>query len=349
MTATEHDVLEWKRRSEQRFETWRDLIALTRSCEASTPYTDRFSAELRRLELGPVTFLGTSFPNAQFKRTAAQVRRSDPAVFHLTLMLHGRLDLARPHEADFTAVPGDVTLLDSSRPYHLRALGAPLDGGQSPRVEALGIDFPSALLPLPSHQLRPLLGRGYRPRSGTAALIPDFLLSLNRQAESLGPASVGRLGPVFVDLVSAWLTEELELTAALSPETRRRALVENVRAFVRRNLHDPELTPGVIAAAHHISVSYLHRIFTEESGGETVAAWTRRRRLEQAHRDLADPTLRGTPIHVLAARCGIPRPDDFSRAFRAAYGLSPRDHRRQALDRTPGGESDGAPQAADRG
>ncbi|MFB7944440.1 helix-turn-helix domain-containing protein [Kitasatospora phosalacinea] len=335
MTATKQEALERKRRSEERFETWRDLIALTRNCDASTPYTDRFSAELRRLELGPVTFLGTSFPAARFKRTDAQVRRSDPGVFHLTLMLHGGLHLARPHETDFTAVPGDITLLDSSRPYHLRALGAPLEGVESPRVNALGIDFPSALLPVPPHLLRPLLGRGYRPREGTAALIPDFLLSLDRQAAAMGPASVGRLGPVVVDLVSAWLTEELEMTALLSPETRRRALVENVRAFVRRNLHDTGLTPGVIAAAHHVSVSYLHRVFTEESGGETVAAWTRRRRLEQAHRDLADPALRGTPIHVLAARCGIPRPDDFSRAFRAAYGLSPRDHRRLALGGAP--------------
>ncbi|MFD5467504.1 helix-turn-helix transcriptional regulator, partial [Kitasatospora sp. NPDC127059] len=28
---------------------------------------------------------------------------------------------------------------------------------------------------------------------------------------------------------------------------------------------------------------------------------------------------------------GLPRADDFSRAFRAAYGLSPREHRQRAL------------------
>ncbi|GLW68080.1 AraC family transcriptional regulator [Kitasatospora phosalacinea] len=319
------------------FEMWRDLIAQTRDARTSSPYADRFHAELRHLQLGAVTFLGTSFPSARFTRDDGRVRRSDLGIMHLTLTLEGVQQFARPGESTAEFRPGDLSLVSSSHPYDTRALGVRDPGQDEPRFSALGLDFPAALLPLPLQRLRPMLGRAHRPASGTALLISDFLRSLDRQAAGIGPAATDRIGSVVVDLVSAWLTEELERADALSPETRRRALVENVRAFVRRNLHDPGLTPGVIAAAHHISVSYLHRVFTEESGGETVAAWTRRRRLEQAHRDLADPALRGTPIHVLAARCGIPRPDDFSRAFRAAYGLSPRDHRRQALDQAPEG------------
>ncbi|MEU3496533.1 AraC-like ligand-binding domain-containing protein [Kitasatospora cineracea] len=316
--------------AEERFESWRDLITLTRECEASTPHTDGFSAGLRRLELGPVTFLGTSFPSSRFRRTAARVRSSDPSVFHLTLLLNGGLDLSGPHGSGFASGAGELSVLDSSRPYDLRAFGARTAGSPRPRVDALGLDFPRALLPIAPDRLRRLLARSYRPQSGTGALLADFLHSLDRQADRIPPATAERLGPVLVDLVSAWLAEESEATDALEPDTRRRVLVENVRAFVRRNLHDPALTPTVIAEAHHVSVSYLHRVFTGENDGETVAAWIRRRRLEQAHRDLADPALRALPIHALAARCGIPRPDDFSRAFRAAYGLSPRDHRRQA-------------------
>jgi AraC-like DNA-binding protein len=83
----------------------------------------------------------------------------------------------------------------------------------------------------------------------------------------------------------------------------------------------------VIAAAHHISLSYLHRIFQQRSQGETVAAWIRNRRLEGARRDLADPSLHGTPIHAIAARWGFPRASDFTRAFRAIHGQSPREFR----------------------
>ncbi|BAJ32107.1 hypothetical protein KSE_63485 [Kitasatospora setae KM-6054] len=169
--------------------------------------------------------------------------------------------------------------------------------------------------------------------SGLAALIPDFPLSPGRQAAHLGPSGAERLGPVAVDLVSGWPAEGVEATAELPPAARWRALVENVRAFVRHDLRDPALTPALTAEAQHISVSPLHRIFGEENDGESVAAWIRRR-LEQAHREFADPAPRGTPVDVPATRCGLPRPDDFSRAFRTAYGPSPHDHRRPA----PGGD-----------
>jgi AraC-like DNA-binding protein len=106
-------------------------------------------------------------------------------------------------------------------------------------------------------------------------------------------------------------------------------MARRIQAFIRQNLHDPELTPSVIAAAHHISLSYLYRILQQQLQGETVAAWIRTRRLEGARRDLADFSLRTTPIHVIAARWGFPRASDFTRAFRAAYGLSPKECRFQ--------------------
>jgi AraC-like DNA-binding protein len=40
-------------------------------------------------------------------------------------------------------------------------------------------------------------------------------------------------------------------------------------AFIWENLGDPNLTPGAIAAAHHISLRYLHKLFHAE--GQTVA------------------------------------------------------------------------------
>ncbi|GHH89757.1 hypothetical protein GCM10017771_41830 [Streptomyces capitiformicae] len=118
---------------------------------------------------------------------------------------------------------------------------------------------------------------------------------------------------------------------ALPEETRQRGTAERVRSFIRQNLHDPELAPPVVAAAHHISLSYLHRIFQQESPGETVGAWIRGRHLEGARRDLADPALRGLPGHALAARWGYPRASDFTRAFRPAYGLPPTEYRFQVL------------------
>ncbi|MET8142711.1 helix-turn-helix transcriptional regulator [Sphaerisporangium sp. NPDC005288] len=81
----------------------------------------------------------------------------------------------------------------------------------------------------------------------------------------------------------------------------------------------------MIAAAHHISLRYLNKLFHAE--GRTVAGWIRERRLEQCRRDLAEPLLAGYPINAIAARWGFTSPAHFSQAFRSAYGLSPRDFR----------------------
>ncbi|MFJ6382416.1 helix-turn-helix domain-containing protein [Kitasatospora sp. NPDC092039] len=315
----------------ERFDCWRELVSRTRDSEVTSVHRDDFRAEMRRLELGPVTLLRTSFPPTRFQRTARRVRRSDQGVFHLTLLLDGNFALTRDTGGTETFGPGNLHTLDSSHPFDLRAFDT---RGQAPaerRIEAVGVDFPAALLPLPPHRVHELLGRGFSSREGTCALLSEFLVGLDRQAALLGPVETPRLGGVVVDLVSAWLARELDAEAAVPDDTRQRALVENVRAFVARHLHDPELTPAVIAAAHHISVSYLHRLFTRQSDGETVAAFVRRRRLERAHRDLADPALRTLPVHAVATRCGLPRAAEFSRAFRTAYGLSPREHRRRAL------------------
>ncbi|WP_406117948.1 helix-turn-helix transcriptional regulator [Streptomyces sp. NBC_00989] len=102
-----------------------------------------------------------------------------------------------------------------------------------------------------------------------------------------------------------------------------------IHAFVQDHLGKADLTPDTIAAAHHTSLRYLHKLFQQEEG-HTVACWIRSRRLEACRRDLADPRLAARPIHTIAARRGFSSPAHFSQAFRAAYGTAPREFRRQS-------------------
>lgn len=313
--------------AEDRFDIWRELVGRTRSpSNTISPYAADFWGEYRSMELGPVTMSVAASVPTRFWRNARLVRQYDPEVYHLSLVLDGELALDHAGRTDLFR-PHDLHLAESSQPYDLRVR----HDRERHVVRGLGIDFPRTLLHLPSNRVRELLGRGMSGREGMGALLSDFLIGLERQADTLRPADAARLGTVVLDLVSAWLAQVLDAEAALSPETRQQAMAERIRAFIRQNLHDPELTPPVIAAAHHISVSYLHRVFEQHWHGETVAAWIRRQRLENASRDLADPALRTTPIHAVAARWGMPRASDFTRAFRARYGLSPREHRLRAL------------------
>ncbi|MEV0239909.1 AraC family transcriptional regulator [Streptomyces sp. NPDC050674] len=322
---------------EHRFEYWCELThrAIAPS-HMSSLFADDFWARQRLLELGPVLAWPTAHLPTGFRRTEKLVRQSDPEMYHLSLVLGGGLGFEHVGRAEAYG-PNDVWVSDTSRPYEVHV---PADLGRQV-LTGVGVEFPKALLPLPSARVQRLLGRRLSGREGVGALLTGFLTGLEQQADVLQPSVAPRLGTVLIDLLSAWFAQVLEAEDALPPETRQRALTTRVRTFIRQNLHDPELTPPVIAAAHHISLSHLHQIFKEDTPGETVAAFIRDQRLEGARRDLADANLSSTPVHAIATRWGMVRASDFARAFRSAYGVSPMEYRlrvqaRAACDRLGG-------------
>ncbi|MGW2952846.1 helix-turn-helix transcriptional regulator [Streptomyces eurythermus] len=191
----------------------------------------------------------------------------------------------------------------------------------------MSVDVPRARLPLPSDDLGRVIGHRMTGQEGIGALLTAFLTTMVDNTRSFTAADAPRLETVLLDLLATVFANRLDSMHCLPAESRRRTLTLRIRAFIQANLHDPQLTPRTIAAAHHISTSYLHLLFQHEE--ETVAAWIRSQRLERTLRALADPTMRAIPIHAIAARSGFPRAADFTRAFRRAYGVSPRDYRHQ--------------------
>jgi AraC-like DNA-binding protein len=259
------------------------------------------------------------FEQLVFSRTPKLIRQSDPEVYHLSLLLDGAAGVTWGREENVYST-GDFHLNDSSRPYEIWTAHR--------WISSVGVEIPKMLLPLPAGTVNRAVGRHLSGRSGPGALLAHFLTQLAADTGAYRPADGPRLATVLADLVAAMLAHAVEDDAAQAPETRTRMLVLRAKAFIRQNLHDPELTPAQVAERHHISLGYLHRLFRHE--GETVAAYIRRERLEGAHRDLADPAHAATPVHVIAARWGFPRAPEFARAFRTAYGMPPTEHRLHA-------------------
>ncbi len=225
--------------------------------------------------------------------------------------------------------PGTLYFHDGTR---LNALGlrAPDVRGH---FHVLTLAIPQDALTLPPGSLRPLVGQELPVGEGPGALLTGVAGQVLGGAHAYRPTDTERLGTAVLDLVHAYLAHQLETRAGAAPEPehRRHALVVRAVDFMRHRLADPELTPQQVADAHHVSVSYLHRIFRAHTGGrETIAGWIRRRRLEHARRDLADPALAAVPVHRIAARWGYTHAAAFTRNFRAAYGVTPREYRHGA-------------------
>ncbi|WP_046084998.1 helix-turn-helix domain-containing protein [Streptomyces antioxidans] len=314
----------------ERFAAWRALSELTPiPMELHSDHEHDFRATVRGgMDIGEVMLTHTSVPSLRNERTAAHIRRSDPELYHLRLTLHGESDVCH----------GDAETTVGARQFMLTSTSAPyLAVCERGRVDGMTVTLHPSLLPFPPADLQRLLGQRLSGRSGIGAMLADFLTRLATESDAYGPADAPRLGTVALDLLNALLAHELDAGAGaearaenrLTPESRRRTLRLRIQEFARQNLDRPGLTPASIAAAHHISLRYLYRLFEEQ--GHTVSAWIRAQRLERCRRDLADPALGDTPIHVIAARWGFSHAADFSRAFRGAYGVPPRDFRHRAL------------------
>jgi AraC-like DNA-binding protein len=290
----------------------------------SSPHADDFRSVVTVAELGPTLLTALDYPEMRSVRSSALVRRSDPERYGISVVIANELCFAQgDNESRLT--PGQLLLHDTSQPFETRALPG---AGQG---EMVMLQLPRTALPLRPERLNPLLARGLSGATGISAVFARYLVGVAGAVgrREVGEREVRRLGEVALDLAAATLASYIDAEDRLPPETRRRALLARIEAFVEHNLADPELTPAAVAAHHHISLGYLHRLFQHRE--LTVAAWIRHLRLEHARADLADPRLRHHPVHAVGARWGFHHAADFSRAFRTVHGVPPGDYRRQAL------------------
>jgi AraC-like DNA-binding protein len=215
--------------------------------------------------------------------------------------------------------PGDITFVDLSRPARWT---------NSRGAQVIAVIFPRAMLPLRREQLARLTGLRIAGDRGSAALVSTLVRQLPRYLDGSGRAEGARVGGAVLDLLAAALATLLDRDDEVPAESRQRALLLRARAFIEQHLDDPGLSPRSVAAAQYISIRYLHKLF--EAQETTVAEWIRRRRLERCRHDLLDPALRAEPVNRIAARWGLTNAAHFSRAFRAAYGVSPLEYRHSA-------------------
>jgi AraC-like DNA-binding protein len=306
-----------------RYDAWRSIV-----CDTLGPLDFRsdpdvpLSGEVEAGHLGPVSVgrVQTATPHS-VHRTPGLIRRGSAELYRVVLAMSGNPRLGQDGRAARLR-PGEFAVYDFARPYELAYDSA---------VELAVFGFPRDLLGLPPESAGRLTAVPIAADQGLGALASPLLRRVVLDMETYGPASAARLCTVMVDLLTAAVAERAGQAESLQIESRERALLFRVHAFIEQHLGEADLSPSLVAAAHHISVRYLYRLFEAED--TTVAAWIRRRRLERCRRDLTDPVLGAVPVSAVAARWGLPDPAHFSRVFRHAYGLPPAEYRRSY--RTP--------------
>ncbi|SCF25260.1 AraC-like ligand-binding domain-containing protein [Micromonospora chokoriensis] len=306
----------------ERFGMWLDLVARTSApLRIRSAHSDDFAARADFIDLSPVQLVQYEYPSLDATRGRKQVRQSDPELYILALTTGGVGTSSQDgHRSEIQA--GEFTFYDASRPHDVCHHATEPERDQATSIITM---IPHAALPLPPQRMAALYGGRMSGSEGIGALLAQFLVQVTGHPEQYHAADASRLGAIGLDLATTMLGRHLVAEDAVPAEVRRRALLAQVQAYVHRHLGDATLNPGVVADAHHISVRSLHRLFEAEES--TVASYIRDLRLTRCRRDLSDPALRNQPVQTIAARWGFPDKAHFSRAFRAAYGVSPQEHR----------------------
>ncbi|WP_199547099.1 helix-turn-helix domain-containing protein [Streptomyces sp. N35] len=292
---------------------WESLVAVDID---HRPAAEDISVRIGLGDIGPLTFCSARASAVTVRRTERLARQDEePAVF-LGLQVTGT-SLVVQNGRECVLRPGELAVYESISPYTLL-----FDEG----VDHHFLRFPRALLALPDRLLRDTstvtLGSD-NPLAGLAYTYFSQLAVSDRLHQAAHAHSVVEPS---VELLRALLTTqhgESSLTAAPLEATLGRRITQ----YIQRHLADPDLSAARIAAAHDISVRHLYAVLARS--GISLGDWIRTRRLAACRRELAGPNGRLRTIAAIGRSWGFTDATHFSKAFKRAYGISPRAWREQ--------------------
>jgi AraC-like DNA-binding protein len=302
----------------ERFDLWAQVSAeVFEPLQVEAPETQEFSARLARHRLGPLDIDRMTADTSSATRTPALIRAQDPDQIKLMLQLRGRCAITQGERMSVVR-PRQLTSWHSSRPYTI--------AGET-RFDVLIVHCPSAVLGTHAARIRGQTAQLVESDSRIATVVSRYLTELVAGLDegAFEKSRQGHLAEGVLDLIRAVLCPAQ--VSGEAPPRSSDALRAEVSAYIDAHLTDPELDPGSVARAHFISRSYLNKLFECEDAG--VGGTIKARRLDRARRDLADPSLAHESVLEIASRWGFASASHFSRSFRTAYGVPPREFREQ--------------------
>lgn len=272
-----------------------------------------FHNRSERFALGAVSIHVADMAGQRYERDARLIRRGDFDQLMVSVTLGGEA------HGDYGGMavncrPGQAVLTDLTMPNVHRSTDSHTILLTVPRLVAAEAGI----------EVRAM--HGVTLSASRAALLRAHLLAIHQALPTLTNGPAARLGGTVVDLLAVAVESSAPGATAL-PEARETARMQAAKLAIEEQLGSTRLSVDWLCSRIAVSRSALYAMF-EPHGG--VQAYIRRRRLEQVRLALATPE--GTSLASLAARWGFSDASHLSRAFRAQFGASPSEVRRQATE-----------------
>lgn len=305
------------------FDAWRDVIVDAHlAWDIPGIRCDSFPAYMRQYRVGELRVTDcTASARVQGTRRAAQIARDSETYLNVVLIAEGseRLRFGPHGSGDIELQAGMFTLWDSAQPMAFAT---------ADHLRQLSLIVPETQLLRRVPRMRDLIGRPIDGRQGANGLFVDHLLALVRRLPHVTPVARQSILDSTLDLLAVCLGQH----PALPAPRLRQLLQTQVRAYIDERLNDPSLDVATIASHFRMTERNVHKLF--EGSGETVCGHIRDRRLAMCRRDLESPLLAARQVTEIAGHWGFDDPSQFSKRFRAAFGMSASECRRQALSQS---------------
>ncbi|MCP2040002.1 AraC-like DNA-binding protein [Neisseria sp. HSC-16F19] len=275
---------------------------------------DRFEGCLNNWQLGDITLTYMQSAPAEYHRLPQHLhslQHNDDA-FLLTLPLDESVAFTQM-QRQVECRAGNFLLELSHEPYRF----------SYERTNRLwAIKIPHAVLNRHVHLPERYVAHLWDGQSGVGWLLQQYLhlcgqqLLLNSDADSRQ-----LMGRQILELFTHMVRQGEQKLISPGSDTRRCHL-QRIEQYILRHLEDTQLNPQKVADACHISVRYLHNLFGDT--GTSFGQWLKQQRL-QAAQDLLSQAQFQQTLASVAYQVGFTDQAHFSRAFKQAYGLSPKD------------------------
>lgn len=274
---------------------------------------EAFDGELTSWQLGTVSLSRLTSDGLLYRRLPRHLPAQGPEEFLVTVPAKSEVRFSQCGK-EVRANPGAFILERSDEPYEFSHAEAADLWVMKVTSDMLGgrVRAPDRFCSLE-----------FDATNGANGLFVDMLHLVPGRYDAMTEETRATVGRQLVDLLALALqSDERVLTSGTS--SVRAAHLARIETFVRRHIDDPDLGPEAVAAGCGISVRYLHELLRDTN--TTLGQWIRDRRLQAAQEDLANPADARSIGEIAYAR-GFADQAQFSRAFRARFGLTPKEQR----------------------
>ncbi len=297
-----------------RFDLWHEVACKAyaeHECTTQSPGT--FEGTIESAQLDTATLSVYENTPMHLWRTQRQVERAPSDRVFVCLQLDSTCHITQLGR-ETTIGPGEFCIIETKTPYVF---------SYAERSRQLVLDVARSELRQRLGSVSPLTALTVEADTGIGGLAAGYMRMLPEHAAALSPATGHQVANQVLDLVAMALARRAELGGVKLGSASAVTLIR-LRAAIEQALPHRDAKCQDVAERAGISLRYANALLAKE--GTSLERLLQRRRLENCRKALAAGP--GRSISEIAYAWGFSDVSHFSKAFKNAFGVAPRDFRR---------------------